>query len=119
MVKKLVSDWSLTGSGLRDWLWQRLSAVVLAAYTLVLCAFFFMHPEVDYTQFYAFFSLLWMRIFTLIALLGLVIHAWVGMWTVLTDYIKSASLRFMLEVLVILSLAVFFGWGIEILGRLG
>jgi succinate dehydrogenase / fumarate reductase membrane anchor subunit len=117
MVKKLITEMSLTGNGLRDWLWQRFSAIVLGVYFLVLLQFFFTHPHLQFLTLRLYFSTPWVQIFTLIALVSLFLHAWVGMWTVITDYIKPAMIRFVAQALVILTLVIYFFWGIEILWR--
>jgi succinate dehydrogenase / fumarate reductase membrane anchor subunit len=106
---------SLTLSGLRDWLYQRISAVILALYFIFLMAFIACHPQLTFFDWQTLFSHTGMRVFTLFALLSLVIHSWVGIWTVLTDYIKCAALRLILEVLMILALLGFLVWGLMIL----
>jgi len=72
-------------SGLYDWMAQRVSAVVLAAYFLFLLGYLIANPGLEYTQWHALFSANWMRIFSLLALVALSVHAWVGMWTISTD----------------------------------
>jgi succinate dehydrogenase / fumarate reductase membrane anchor subunit len=118
MVNKSITDMSLTGNGLRDWLWQRFSALILGVYFLVLIGFFFTHPHLQFSTLRDYFSTMWMQVFTLIAFLSLFLHAWVGMWTVITDYIKPVVMRFIIQVLVILTLIIYFCWGVEILWRL-
>jgi succinate dehydrogenase / fumarate reductase membrane anchor subunit len=118
MVNKLTTDMSLTGNGLRDWLVQRFSSLVLAIYFLVLLRFFLFHPQLDYTNLRHSFSATWMQVFTLIALLCLFLHAWVGIWTVITDYIKPIVVRLIIQALVILTLVIYFFWGVEILWKL-
>ena len=108
---------SLTTSGLRDWLVQRVSAVVLAAYFIFLLAYFILHPQLQYPAWQQLFACNWMRVFTFLALLSLIGHSWVGIWTVLTDYIKCAWGRLLLEVILILALLGYLFWGIEILWR--
>jgi succinate dehydrogenase / fumarate reductase membrane anchor subunit len=83
----------------------------------VLFQFFFAHPHLIFMTLRVYFLTPWVQIFTLIALVSLFLHAWVGMWTVITDYIKPAMLRFVAEALVILTLVIYFFWGIEILWR--
>jgi succinate dehydrogenase / fumarate reductase, membrane anchor subunit len=56
-----------------------------------------------------------MRIFSLLALLSLFYHAWIGIWTVITDYIKPVALRLIIEIIVVLALICYLIWGIEIL----
>tara|TARA_R110002051_G_scaffold115111_3_gene188182 strand:- start:1198 stop:1617 length:420 start_codon:yes stop_codon:yes gene_type:complete len=112
---------SLTGSGSRDWIVQRISAVVLAVYSVVLLGFFLTHGDVSFTQWSSFMTSLPMRLFSLIAVLALAGHAWVGMWTVFTDYIttgklgaSAAGLRLVLQTLMIIAVLVFLFWGIMI-----
>lgn len=103
----------LTGSGVRDWVMQRISAVVLAVYSIVMVLFFLCN-SVDFATWQSFMLSLPMKIFSLVALLALVAHAWVGMWTVLTDYIKSAGMRLVLQSLVIVAIIAYLFWGIAI-----
>jgi succinate dehydrogenase / fumarate reductase membrane anchor subunit len=117
MVNKLMTDMSLTGNGLRDWLLQRFSAVILGAYFLVLFGFFFTHSHLTFGMLQTYFSTTWVQVFSLLALLSLFLHAWVGVWTVITDYIKPAALRFSIQALVILTLVIYLFWGVEILWR--
>lgn len=105
---------SLTRNGLRDWLIQRVTALILAVYTLFLFGFILCHHPLHYAQWRGLFANPWMRVFTFLALLGLVYHTWVGIWTVLTDYIKPTALRFTLQVVVCLVLLGYLVWGIDI-----
>lgn len=102
-------------SGLRDWLLQRVTAIILGLYALFLMGFLLIHPQLTYHQWHALFQYTLMRITTVIALLGLMIHAWIGMWTVSTDYIKLSCIRLSLQILGILTLLACFIWGIMIL----
>ncbi|WP_040642264.1 MULTISPECIES: succinate dehydrogenase, hydrophobic membrane anchor protein [Psychrobacter] len=111
----------LTGSGSRDWIVQRISAVVLAVYSVVLLGFFLIHGDVTYLEWSSFMTSLPMRLFSLVAVLALAGHAWVGMWTVFTDYITSGKmgesapkLRLVLQTLMIIAILVFLFWGIMI-----
>lgn len=108
---------SLTNNGLRDWLIQRISAVIIAFYYVFLMGFFFLHPDVDFSTLQLFFSNSWMKVFTLLTLLSLFLHAWIGIWTVLTDYVKPASVRFFVEAFILILLVIYFLWGLEILWR--
>ena len=105
----------LTSSGLKDWLLQRVSAVVLGIYTVFLLGYFIIHPNLTYSYWQGLFGNIWMRIATVIVLLSLLLHSWVGIWTIFTDYIKCPVLRGGLQVLMILALVGFFVWGIEII----
>lgn len=103
------------GNGLRDWLIQRFSAVFLAAYTLFLVFFVLTHPELTHEQWQWLFSNMVMQVSTVIALIMVALHAWVGLWTVLTDYVKPIFLRYFLQGLILLILLGYVIWGILIL----
>ncbi|WP_327192753.1 MULTISPECIES: succinate dehydrogenase, hydrophobic membrane anchor protein [unclassified Psychrobacter] len=111
----------LTGSGSRDWIVQRISAVVLAVYSVVLLAFFLIHGNVTFIEWSSFMTSLPMRLLSLVTIIALAGHAWVGMWTVFTDYIttskigpKAAGLRLVLQAFMIIAILVFLIWGIMI-----
>jgi len=112
MVKKITS---LTGSGMHDWLIQRVSAIVLAVYTLFLVVYCMAYSPLHYEQWSALFAHPLMRVASFIAMLSIVYHTWVGMWTVLTDYIKCTTLRLTLHTLIILALFGYLAWCTAIL----
>lgn len=91
---------SLTGNGLKDWLIQRITAVVLLFYTLFLAGFILLNANLDYTRWYALFHTPWFSVATILAVLSLSLHAWIGLWTVTTDYIKLTSLRIVVQTLI-------------------
>lgn len=101
--------------GLRDWLFQRISALIMALYSICMGWFLFTHPHLTYGEWYGLFTLTGMKIFTLIFIAALLYHAWIGMWTVFTDYIKPASLRLVLEVAMLFMLVACFLWALVIL----
>lgn len=112
---------SFSRSGLSDWLVQRVSAVILALYFVVVLGFILSHGNLDYAAWHAFMGHTLMRVFNLLALLSLAGHAWVGVWTVLTDYITVRQIgpgatgwRLVLQVGMGLSIFVFVVWGIQI-----
>lgn len=104
----------LTGSGVRDWIVQRVSAIVLAIYTVVMLVWFATHSGFDYNIWYDFMTSFQMRILNLLAMLSLAGHAWVGMWTIFTDYVKSNVVRLILQSLMILAVLVYAVWGVAI-----
>ena len=109
----------LTGSGTRDWIVQRISAVVLAIYSVVVLGFFLTHGQVTYDEWVRFMMSLPMRLFSLVAILALAGHAWVGIWTVLTDYVKSSGMRLVLQALMIVTILIYLFWGVMIFWGLG
>ena len=80
---------SFARSGLADFVLQRATAVVLALYALCVAGFFALSAPLGQTAIAAFFGTLPMQAFTTLALLALAAHAWIGMWTVGTDYIRQ------------------------------
>lgn len=112
MVKSVLS---VNHQGLRDWLIQRVSAILMIIYTIVIFYFLASHTKVDYADWHELFACRWMKIFTIIILISLMYHAWVGIWTILTDYVKPFVLRLFLNVIVLIALAAFFFDGLLIL----
>ena len=113
---------NLSRSGLYDWMLQRLSALVLAVYTLFLAGFVLTTPDLDYAQWSKLFAQTWVRIFTFLVLLSIVVHAWVGMWTITTDYLnsrafgeKSVLIRFPVQLMCFITLFSYLVWGIQII----
>ncbi len=102
-------------SGLRDWLVQRVTAVLIGAYALLIYIYIICHPGITYDQWHALFSHLAMKMFTFVVLLSILWHAWIGLWTVFTDYVKNRPIRLVLETVVCLVLIAFLAWTIEIL----
>ena len=107
---------SLGKSGLSDWLLQRITAVVLGGYPIDLTVVCFSH-NVDFTLWSQFFASTFNKNFTLFTLVALLVHAWIGLWTVTTDYVKPLFLRLCLQIFVNTSLLAFLLFGINILWR--
>lgn len=101
---------SLTGNGLKDWLIQRATAVIFAIYSLFLLGYLFYHSRLTFNQWHALFHQPLFQVASLIALFSLLLHTWIGLWTVLTDYIKSTRLRLFLQFLIISWLLGQFLW---------
>ncbi len=102
--------------GLRDWLVQRITAVIMALYTLIMLAVFF-NKSFNYDSWKALFAQGWMRVATLLFAASLAWHAWVGMRDILMDYVKPDGLRLALRIGTLLLLAAYVGWTIQILWR--
>jgi len=101
--------------GLRDWLAQRATAVVMLVYTLLLLLALVMLPKFDYWHWKALWSLPLMQYSTLLFMAALLFHAWVGVRNIFMDYIKLPGLRLMLYVLVIFALIAYGAWSVQIL----
>jgi succinate dehydrogenase / fumarate reductase membrane anchor subunit len=103
--------------GLRGWLVQRVSAVVMTVYAVAFGVALAATRPADHGAWKALFAQGWMRVATLLFFASLFLHAWVGMRDILMDYIKPAGLRLVLEVVVILVLVACAGWAVQILWR--
>lgn len=103
--------------GMGSWLAQRITAVIMALYSVILLALFMDRRPADYAQWKALFSNGWMRMATLLFAASLVWHAWVGVRDIVMDYVKPDGLRLALQVLTILLLAGYLVWAAQILWR--
>jgi succinate dehydrogenase / fumarate reductase membrane anchor subunit len=105
---------SLTGNGLKDWWIQRATAAFFLCYSVFLFGFLALHQPLDYVTWQALFHKLSFKIATVIALFALMLHTWIGVWTVTTDYLKSLGLRFFLQMFIIFVLLAQFIYGLII-----
>ena len=112
---------SLTRSGLADFLGQRISAVVLALYTLCVFGFLLVTEELNHATLVAYFGSMSMQLFSTLAVLSTAAHGWIGMWTIGTDYIRphyfgsSASVfRFVYQSGCVLILFVYVAWALQL-----
>ncbi|MCP5015950.1 MAG: succinate dehydrogenase, hydrophobic membrane anchor protein [Ketobacter sp.] len=113
---------SLGKNGLYDWVIQRATAVVLGVYFLCMMGFLVTTPDLTYDQWSSYMSSTFMRVFTLIALVSMAAHAWVGLWTISTDYFTTRQLgaagtviRIAFQAVCALVTVVYVVWGIQIL----
>ena len=86
-------------SGVHDFILLRASAVVLAVYVFYILGFFVITPTVTFEIWQGFFAGTCTKVLTILALFALLIHAWIGVWQVLSDYVKPAFLRGVLQFL--------------------
>lgn len=110
---------SLGGTGSRDWLIQRFTAVFLALYMVFIFGFIIKHHLHDgalgYGAWAGLFARPTMFIATIFAFFCIAFHAWIGLWTIVTDYIKVTYLRYLLLSIVLMTLFSYVLWGIMIL----
>lgn len=105
--------------GLRDWLAQRITAALMALFTLLLLAqVIFSKGPIGYDKWAGIFSAQWMKVLTFTVIIALLYHVWVGMRDIWMDYIKPASIKLVLNVFTIVWLVACAGWGIQVLWRL-
>ncbi len=101
--------------GLRDWLAQRVTAVVMLVYTLLVLMALIILPKFDYWHWQALWQLDLMRYSTVLFVMAMLFHAWVGVRNIFMDYIKDAGLRLTLYVVVIIALIAYGAWTVQIL----
>ena len=121
-VDYMISVTNLSRNGLRDWLIQRITSVILAVYFFLVLGYIICHPGLDYITWMQLFSNDGMKIFTLLALFSLVFHGWIGVWTIITDYFsnhvqrkRALGTRLLLQIFFALLLVVYLFWGIQII----
>ena len=100
---------------LRDWVMQRVTAIIMATYTVFIAAWLLLHPGAGYETWTGLFANNVVRSFSLLFLLSVYAHAWVGMRDIVMDYIKLAHLRLAIHVAVILALIMYLIWSVQIL----
>ena len=101
--------------GLSDWLMQRITAIAVGLYVILLLCILLFTPGLDLARWQHIFSGQWFRIASFVALIATFLHAWVGMRDIIMDYIRPTALRLTLEVTVIVALLFYTGWAIQIL----
>ena len=115
MVKQ--SKLAVTGAhyGLKDWLVQRVTAVLMTLYLILLAGVLFVAAPYDYAALKSIFSHQWMRIATFVFFTALLWLAWIGVRNVLMDYVHAAAVRLTLQIAVITVLLFYWVWIAEIL----
>jgi succinate dehydrogenase / fumarate reductase membrane anchor subunit len=101
--------------GLRDWLAQRITAVLMAAYSIVVGVYAIFMLEPGYEAWAGLFVPLWMKAATLVVILALIYHVWVGMREIFMDYVKPTWIRLLAYVLTLVWLATCAVWSVQIL----
>jgi len=103
--------------GLRDWLAQRVTAVIMAVYTAMVFVVVMRNTPVKFEFWKNLFAQGWMRVATLLFAVSLAWHAWVGVRDILMDYVKPTGLRLFMEICTLVLIACYLGWTIQILWR--
>jgi succinate dehydrogenase / fumarate reductase, membrane anchor subunit len=104
--------------GLRDWMAQRVTALLMALFTIVLIIQVLAADTINYDSWASIFSQQWMKFLTFVVILSILYHAWVGVRDIFMDYIKPVGIRLGLHVFAIVWLLGCAGWAIQVLWRL-
>ena len=115
MVKR-----AITGAhyGLKDWLVQRITALVMAVYVIAFVGILLVCRPQRYERWHDLFGNQLMRIATFMFFISLFWHAWIGMRDILMDYVKPTGVRLGLEIAVVLVLVGYAVWAVQILWSL-
>ncbi|HZO04416.1 MAG TPA: succinate dehydrogenase, hydrophobic membrane anchor protein [Burkholderiales bacterium] len=103
--------------GLRDWLAQRVTAAIMAVYSVIVAAIVLKNSPLTYAVWRDLFAQGWMRVATLLFAASLAWHVWVGVRDIIMDYVKPDGLRLTLEIVTLLVIAAYLGWTVQILWR--
>ena len=107
------------GYGFKDWLAQRVTAVLMALFTIALLAQVLLTSgEIGYDKWSGIFAQQWMKFLTFTVIVSLLYHAWVGVRDIWMDYIKPVGLRLALQVFTLVWLVGCAGWAVQVLWRL-
>jgi succinate dehydrogenase / fumarate reductase, membrane anchor subunit len=104
--------------GFRDWLSQRVTAVLMALFTVIVLVHLLRPGELDYARWAGIFAPQWMKVLTFVTIVALLVHAWVGVRDIWMDYVKPVGLRLSLQVFTIVWLVACAGWAVQVLWRL-
>ena len=105
--------------GLRDWLAQRITAGLMALFTLILLAqVLFTSGPLGYEVWAGIFAAQWMKLLTFVVVIALLYHVWVGMRDIWMDYVKPVGVRLVLHVFTLVWLVACAGWAFSVLWRL-
>lgn len=104
--------------GFRDWLSQRVTAALMAIFTLALIVQVLMPGPMSYDKWAGIFAAQWMKLLTFTVIIALLWHAWVGVRDIWMDYVKPVGVRLVLQVATIVWLLGCAGWAVQVLWRL-
>lgn len=108
----MLSNASALGrNGVHDWLLVRATSIVMTLYILYILGFFVMTDTLTYDIWRGFFASSVTKVFTLLTLFSILMHGWIGMWQVLTDYVKHLATRLLLQMAIVVALFVYAIYG--------
>jgi succinate dehydrogenase / fumarate reductase membrane anchor subunit len=101
--------------GLKDWLVQRVTAVLMALYTLLVLAIALWNGGIDHALWKSLFASGAFRLASFLFMVALLYHAWIGVRDIFMDYIKPVGLRLTLQAAAVAVLIAYLGWTIQLL----
>lgn len=109
---------SIKRDGVQDYVSLRATAVIIALYTFYMAWFFITTDTITHEVWQGLFSSITMKVATFAALVSIMIHVRIGLWQVLTDYVKPAGLRATIQYVLNLiafayvAVGIFVLWGV-------
>ncbi len=100
---------------LLDWFTQRVTAVVMALYSVTFLITLLVAPPVNYSLWHQIFLPPWMKFATLLFFVSLCLHAWIGMRNICMDYVKHRRTKQVLYASIIGVLVAYAVWTAKIL----
>ncbi len=104
--------------GLKDWIAQRATAVIMALYTVVIAAVMIIAQPSTFEAWKEIFANGVIKFLTFLFFVSLFYHAWIGMRDLWMDYVKPTGIRLSLHVLTVTLLVGYTAWVAAILWRL-
>ena len=101
--------------GVKDWLAQRVTAIVMAVFTVVLLVSFLTGQNFTYEGWAGLFARQWFKLFTMVTFFGMFYHVWVGVRDIWMDYVKPVGIRLTLQTLTLLWLLGCAAWTVQFL----
>jgi succinate dehydrogenase / fumarate reductase membrane anchor subunit len=111
-----VSERGSLRSGLGEWVLQRLTAVYILFFTIAAVVRLTLWPVTSYQEWHVLSSGLFYRVTTLILIFSLLLHAWLGLKSVLLDYVHPWRLRFVILMLFAFALLGTGVWALLVIG---
>ncbi|MBU3735634.1 MAG: succinate dehydrogenase, hydrophobic membrane anchor protein [Methylobacterium sp.] len=101
-------------AGLRTWLAQRLTGLLMAIYSTLLLVLLLVRQPGSYEAWHALFDPWWMRLLTVLFFFALAWHAWIGVRDIFKDYVPAQRLRGFLQGVLRASLIGYAVWATHI-----
>ena len=77
------------------WYTQRYTSLVILSYLIYILSFIFTNQDINFFSWSDFFLSIQVRFLSSIVFLVIVLHAFIGLWTVGTDYLTKRTLGFL------------------------
>jgi len=101
--------------GLMDWLIQRVSAVLMTLYSLLLLVIALVNGGIGYELWRSLFANGAFTVASFLFMVALLYHAWIGAREIYMDYLKPVGLRLTVQAATIVLLVAYLGWTVQIL----